>query len=161
MALAEPDPDLLSLTVEVASQVAPDLLLPHWRARTRAPSARARRATWFLALRSTPTAREYAQQLAYDEQEPAAIRASALCALGQLITTTEIAPLLALAIRHPDRTLAEVAAQLLWHSHRHSLPAEAALASPYPFIREVGRYLLDPHTGSPAAGGSRPGMPTL
>jgi hypothetical protein len=62
-------------------------------------------------------------------------------------------------VQHPRPELAEAAAELLWTRHRHPEPARAALASPHPRVREMGKRLLDPRHGSPAAGGSRPGMP--
>jgi len=159
VALADGDEVVRGLAVEIAAGRWPELLLPDWQRWTRDGSGRARRATWRLALRVDARARERAAALAFAEEEPADVRADALWALGQVLTTAEIAPLLARLIQHPRPELAEAAAELLWTRHRHPQPARAALASPHPRVREIGERLLDPRHGSPAAGGARPGMP--
>ncbi|MCX7622334.1 MAG: hypothetical protein RMK01_08880 [Thermomicrobium sp.] len=161
VALADPDEVVRGLAAEVAAQRAPDLVLADWRWWVRAPSQRARRAVWQRALRHDPEARDVALALLADEAQPVAVRCDALRALARSTPTAELAPILALLVQHPERELAETAAELLWSEHRHPLPAHAALASPHPAVREVGARLLDPRRGSPAAGGARPGMPTL
>ncbi|MCX2728144.1 hypothetical protein OO015_11650 [Thermomicrobium sp. 4228-Ro] len=159
IALADPDDVIRGLAVEIAAQRVPDLVLPHWRRWVLDASRRARRATWRSVLRADPLAREQALALMYNERLPADVRSDALWALAQVMTTAEIAPLLAAAVVDSARELAEVAADLLWTQHRHPLPAQAALESPHPAVRRVGEHLLDPRRGSPAAGGARPGMP--
>lgn len=159
VALADPAAELRGLAVETASQRFPDLIRPHWRRWIMDESERARRAAWLTGLGSDPTAGEFAERLLQDENVPADRRASALWALAQVQTTAAIAPWLAWAIASPAADLAFTAADLLWTRHRHPLPAQAALESPYAEIRALGAQLLDPRRGSPAAGGARPGMP--
>jgi hypothetical protein len=159
IALADRDEVVRGLAAETAAGRWPELLLPNWQHWTRDGSGRARRATWRLALRVDAHARMQAAALTFAEEEPADVRADALWALGQVLATAEIAPILARVVQHPRPELAEAAAELLWTRHRHPEPARAALASPHPRVREMGKRLLDPRHGSPAAGGSRPGMP--
>ena len=159
VALADGDEVVRGLAVEMAAGRWPELLVPDWPRWTRDGSGRARRATWRMALRIDARARTRAAALAFADEEPAEVRADALWALGQVLTTAEIAPILARLIQHPRPELAESAADLLWTRHRHPEPARAALASPHPKVREIGKRLLDPRRGSPAAGGARPGMP--
>ncbi|HVX29163.1 MAG TPA: hypothetical protein VHA53_01690, partial [Nitrolancea sp.] len=59
----------------------------------------------------------------------------------------------------PVRALAEVATDLLWTYHRSPSIAIAAAESPHESVRATAARLLNPQTGSPAAGGSRPGAP--
>ena len=160
IALADPDDTVRGLAVATAARRAPDLLLSHWHRWVQDRSQRARRAVWQLALRSDPHAREHAIALVSSEAVPVSIRNDALWALAQAMTTDEIAPILAVAVVHPDRELAEAAAEILWTQHRHPLPARAALESPHRPVRRIGEQLLDPRRGSPAAGGARPGMPS-
>ncbi len=157
VALVDPDDAVRGLAVAAAAQHAPDLLRSRWQSWVEDRSPRARRAAWRVALRFDAQAGEHASRLVATEGVPAPVRSDALWALAQILTTEEIAPLLALVITHTDRELAEAAAELLWTQHRHPLPAQAALASPHPAVRAVGERLLGPRHGSPAAGG-RPGM---
>ena len=159
VALADPDDAIRGLAVEIAAQRVPDLILPYWRHWVLDTSRRARRAVWRRVLRIDPLAREQALILVHSVRVPADVRSDALWALAQVMTTPEIAPLLAAAVVDSAYELAEVAADLLWTQHRHPLPAQAALESPHPAVRRVGEHLLDPRRGSPAAGGARPGMP--
>ncbi|GBD19048.1 hypothetical protein HRbin27_01550 [bacterium HR27] len=160
VALADPDDAIRGLAVEIAAERVPDLILPHWRHWVLDTSRRARRAVWRRVLRIDPLAREQAIALVSSEAVPVSIRSDALWALAQAMTTDEIAPILAVAVVHPDRELAEAAAEILWTQHRHPLPARAALESPHRPVRRIGEQLLDPRRGSPAAGGARPGMPS-
>ncbi len=159
VALVDPDDVVRGLAAETAAARQPELLLPTWHARVRDRSPRVRRAAWAVALARRSEAVPAARQLVSDEEAPALVRADALWALGQILSTAELAPLLAACIQHPARELAEMAAQLLWTQHRHPLPAQAALRSPHAAVQALGERLLHPQHGSPAAGGARPGMP--
>uniref|UniRef100_A0A7C2BH04 HEAT repeat domain-containing protein n=1 Tax=Thermomicrobium roseum TaxID=500 RepID=A0A7C2BH04_THERO len=159
VALADPDAVVRGLAAETAATQLPELLLPAWRAWVRDQSQRVRRATWAVVLGRRSDAVPAAQELLTEEGAPAPVRADALWALGQTLSTSEFAPILAACIQHPARELAEVAAELLWTQHRHPLPAQAALKSPHASVQAIGEWLLHPQRGSPAAGGGRPGMP--
>jgi len=159
VALADPDAVVRGLAAETAATQLPELLLPAWRAWVRDQSQRVRRATWAVVLGRRSDAVPAAQELLTVEGAPAPVRADALWALGQTLSTSEFAPILAACIQHPARELAEVAAELLWTQHRHPLPAQAALKSPHASVQAIGEWLLHPQRGSPAAGGGRPGMP--
>jgi len=159
VALADPDAVVRGLAAETAATQLPELLLPAWRAWVRDQSQRVRRATWAVVLGRRSDAVPAAQELLTEEGAPAPVRADALWALGQTLSTSEFAPILAACIQHPARELAEVAAELLWTQHRHPLPAQAALNSPHASVQAIGEWLLHPQRGSPAAGGGRPGMP--
>ncbi|MCS7050955.1 MAG: hypothetical protein NZL87_05010 [Thermomicrobium sp.] len=158
VALVDADDAVRGLAAEAAWRRAPELLLAGWRQWVRDPSGRVRRAAWQVALRRRADARGAALALVTDEGEPVAVRADALWALGQCLPTAELAPVLAAAIQDPALELAAVAADLLWWQHRHPLPAQAARRSPHPAVRALGAALLDPHRGSPAAGGARSGL---
>uniref|UniRef100_A0A7C5RTW5 HEAT repeat domain-containing protein n=1 Tax=Thermomicrobium roseum TaxID=500 RepID=A0A7C5RTW5_THERO len=159
VALADPDDVVRGLAAEAAATQRPELLLSAWRTWVRDPCQRVRRATWAVVLRRRSDAVPAAQELLTEEGAPAPVRADALWALGQILSTSEFAPILAACIQHPAQELAEVAAELLWTQHRHPLPAQAALKSPHASVQTIGAWLLHPQRGSPAAGGARPGMP--
>jgi hypothetical protein len=124
-------------------------------------SQRVRAIAWDAALRlDRPAAVARALALLSDEAASTDVRRSALIALGALLPTSEMAPLLAYFVVHPDHELASDAAGLLYERHRNPLAATAARESPHAEVRELAERLLDPLRGSPAAGGSRPGDPT-
>jgi hypothetical protein len=124
-------------------------------------SQRVRAIAWDAALRlDRPAAVARASTLLSDETASTDVRRSALVALGALLPTNEMAPLLAYFVVHPDHELASDAAELLYERHRNPLAATAARESPHAEVREIAEQLLDPMRGSPAAGGSRPGDPT-
>ncbi|HEX5165402.1 MAG TPA: hypothetical protein VFV93_08410, partial [Thermomicrobiales bacterium] len=124
-------------------------------------SQRVRAIAWDAVLRlDRPAAFARASDILSDESAPIVVRRSALVALGALLPTAEMAPLLAYFVVHPDHELAADAADLLYERHRNPLAAMAARDSPHADVREVAEQLLDPMRGSPAAGGSRPGDPT-
>jgi hypothetical protein len=123
-------------------------------------SERVRTAAWDAAFATDfETSRDAALALLADETAPIDARRTALMALSALLSTLEIAPVLEAIVVHPERALAEVAADLLWAYHRSPSIAQAAAESPHESVREAARQLLNPQTGSPAAGGSRPGAP--
>ncbi|MFN3336582.1 MAG: HEAT repeat domain-containing protein [Thermomicrobium sp.] len=159
VALEDPDEVVRGLAAETAATQLPELLLPGWRAWVRDQSQRVRRAAWAAVLRRRSDAVLAARELLGEEGAPVPVRADALWALGQTLSTAEIAPILAACIQQPARELAEVAAELLWTQHRHPLPAQAAFKSPHRSVQVLGERLLHPQHGSPAAGGARPGMP--
>jgi hypothetical protein len=124
------------------------------------PSERVRTAAWDSAFAGDfERARDAAIELALDESAPVESRRTAVTALSAVLTTTEIAPLLEVLVAHPNRALAEDAVNLLWAYHRNPVIATAASQSPHESVRAVAERLLHPETGSPAAGGSRPGAP--
>jgi hypothetical protein len=159
-ALADPDPEVRGLAAEMAAEAHPDLLLADLEPFLRDESERVRAAAWAAAFSVDPeSAAERAARMVGDEGAALPVRRSALLALGQALPTERMAPLLALLVTHPEPALAEDAADLLWRMHRHPLPAQAAVQSPHPTVREIGERLLHPERGSPAAGGDRPGAP--
>lgn len=122
VALADPDDVVRGLAAQAAATQRPELLLSAWRTWVRDPCQRVRRATWAVVLRRRSDAVPAAQELLTEEGAPAPVRADALWALGQILSTSEFAPILAACIQHPTQELAEVAAELLWTQHRHPLP---------------------------------------
>ncbi len=123
-------------------------------------SERVRVAAWDAAFASDfERTRGIAFDMVLDESASLGPRRTALTALSAVLTTNEIAPLLEVLVSHPDQTLAEDAVNLLWQFHRNPIVATAASESPHVSVREVAQRLLHPETGSPAAGGSRPGAP--
>jgi hypothetical protein len=159
-ALLDPDEHVRGLAAEIATALAPGLLLARLDAFLKDESEHVRSAAWTTMSSVDPeAAAERGIALITDEQAPLAIRRSALAAVGRLLSTQEIAPLLAWLVRHPEPTLAGDAADLLWRYHRHPLAARAAAASDHPDVRAVAERLLHPERGSPAAGGVRPGSP--
>ncbi|HET7037633.1 MAG TPA: hypothetical protein VFI42_18250 [Thermomicrobiaceae bacterium] len=149
--------------------LAGELTLDHWPERLveeggrwrRDSSERLRMASWDAAFALEPArAAEEAAALLADESAPLEARRSALVALGSALPTREVAPLLALAVTHPEPLLAQDAANLLWSFHRAPVVAEAAARSPHEGVRAIAERLLHPEHGSPAAGGSRPGAPS-
>ncbi len=159
--LVDPDPEVRGHAAELAAESDPELLLAELDTFLYDESERVRAAAWATAFAADHgAAAERAATLVADEGAPLPVRRSALCALGERLSTEQIAPLLALLVTNPERTLAEDAAELLWRRHRHPLPAQAAVQSPHPGVREIGERLLHPARGSPAAGGDRPGAPT-
>lgn len=159
-ALNDADEEVRGLAAEFAVESDPDRLL-HDQARwTHDPSERVRVAAWDVAfMAGVEAAAEEAALLLSNESAPLAARRSALIALGDYLPTSEFAPLLALIVVHPNRELAEDAANLLWTRHRTPIAAQAAAGSPHAEVREIAQRLLHPEFGSPAAGGSRPGAP--
>ncbi len=119
------------------------------------PDAQVRGLAWRVALRHDPNALGMAFALANDEAQALDARRSALVALGDAMSTTDIAPVLAWFVLHPQAELASDAAALLTNQHKHPDAAEAALQSPHAAVREQAAALMDPMRGSPAAGGSR------
>lgn len=160
-ALDDSDPALRGLAATIAQEYAPALLVSRLeQGLIDAESQGMRAACWALTfLLDTERAREQAASLLGDRDAPVSVRVSALEALALHLTTAEIAPILAMLVNDPCQFVAEAAAEILWQLHRHPLPAQAALTSPYPAVRAIGQRLLDPRRGSPAAGGSRPGAP--
>ncbi len=159
--LVDPDPEVRGHAAELAAESDPELLLTELDTFLYDESERVRAAAWATAFAADHgAAAERAARLVADEGAPLSIRRSALCALGERLSTEQIAPLLALLVTNPERTLAEDAAELLWRQHRHPLPAQSAVQSPHPAVREIGERLLHPTHGSPAAGGDRPGAPS-
>lgn len=117
--------------------------------------AQVRGLAWRVALRHDSDALGLAFALANDEAEALPARRSALVALGDAMSTADIAPVLAWFVRHPQAELASDAAALLTNQHKHPDAAEAALHSPHATVRDQAAALMDPLRGSPAAGGSR------
>ncbi len=123
-------------------------------------SERVRTAAWDAAFVSDfERSRDAALELALDEHALLDARRTAVTALSAVLSTEEMAPLLEVLVAHPNQILAEDAVNLLWAYHRNPVVATAASGSPHEAVREIARRLLHPETGSPAAGGSRPGAP--
>lgn len=160
LALEDAEAEVRGLAADVLADEAPERLWPNLARWQRDPSERVRMAAWDAAFARDPAlAGADAAALAGDEAAPLDARRSALIAVGTTLTTAEVAPLLAAMVMHPEQTLAEDAANLLWAHHRTPMVAEAAAHSPHPTVRAIGERLLHPDIGSPAAGGSRPGAP--
>lgn len=159
-ALADDLDEIRGLAADLMADEAPDHLLAqrdHW---LRDSSERVRTAAWDVAFAHDPDgAATEAVRILFSEAEPLAVKRTALLALGHALPTAEIAPLLASMVAHPERELAEDAANLLWSLHRSPEIAEAASRSPHAGVRALAQRLLHPELGSPAAGGSRPGAP--
>ena len=122
---------------------------------------RVRALTWSAGFRTIPD-ETYAMATAIvsDESADVQVRRSALSALGTHLDTSDVVDLLAFFVLHPSEHLALDAANLMYRLHRQPTIATAAAESPHQRVREIGELLLDPYSGSPAAGGSRPGDPT-
>jgi hypothetical protein len=160
LGLEDEEGDIRGLAADALAEEAPDRLRPGLDRWTRDPNERVRMAAWDVAFADDHrSARTVAEAMVTDESCPLPARRSALVALGATLSTAEIAPLLAALVIHPDATLAEDAAGLLWAEHRTPIAAEAASRSPHESVRVIADRLLHPDFGSPAAGGSRPGAP--
>ena len=159
-ALDDDDEDVRGIAAEVLADEATERLAGALDRLLDDSSERVRMAAWDAAfVVDFAAARELAAETALNESAPVAARRTALSALAAVLTTTDIAPLLEVLVAHPNPLLAEDAVNLLWNYHRNPVIATAAAASPHESVREVAQRLLHPETGSPAAGGSRPGAP--
>jgi hypothetical protein len=159
-ALDDPSEEVRGLVADALAEEAPEQLAARLPVMTRDASERVRTAAWDAAFATElAAARDAALALLVDEDASLDARRTALVALSAALTTLEIAPILEAIVVHPERALAEVAADLLWSYHRSPSIALAASVSPHESVREAARRLLNPQTGSPAAGGSRPGAP--
>jgi hypothetical protein len=155
-ALAASDGEVRGLAAEFLHEAVPEELLADFDRLVHDDSERVRGIVWSAALRLARTdARELAFTLIGDESASLDIRRSALVAAGTYLQTSELVDLLTWLVVHPDETLAADAAALLRDRHRHPDVALAAEISPHQSVREVAAVLLDPLSGSPAAGGSR------
>jgi len=158
VALTDPDAVVRGLAAEIACATTPTLLRRERDTLLYDEDDRVRSAVWTSLWSVDPeAAADQAIALLTDERAPLPVRRSALAALGQFLSTEQIAPILAWLVRHPEPELAHEAADLLWRHHRHPLVAHAAAASAHPQVRAVAERLLHPERGSPAAGGDRPG----
>jgi len=159
-ALDDPSDDVRGLAADALAEDSPEHLAERLPELMFDPSERVRTAVWDAALDADfESSRDAALALLVDEDAPLDARRTALVALSAVLSTLEIAPVLEAIVVHPARALAEVATDLLWSYHRSPSIALAAAESPHESVREAARRLLNPRTGSPAAGGSRPGAP--
>lgn len=159
-ALDDPSDEVRGLVADALAEESTDHLAARLPTMMRDSSERVRMAAWDAAFATDfEASRDAALALLADEAAPIDARRTALMALSAVLSTLEIAPVLEAIVVHPERALAEVAADLLWAYHRSPSIAQAAAESPHKSVREAARRLLNPQTGSPAAGGSRPGAP--
>lgn len=159
-ALDDRDDEVRGLAADVLAEEAPEHLAASLSNLMLDASERVRMAAWDAAMAvDFASAREAALSLLADDEASLDARRSALLALSEVLSTTEIAPVLEALVVHPERALAEVATDLLWAYHRSPSIAMAAAESPHESVRAAAARLLNPQTGSPAAGGSRPGAP--
>lgn len=159
-ALADPEEHVRGLAADALADDAPQHLASQLHTLILDPSERVRTAAWDAAFADDfESTRDAALNLLADASAPLDARRTALVALSSVLSTPEIAPVLEAVVVHPEGALAEVAADLLWSYHRSPSIALAAAESPHQSVREAARRLLHPETGSPAAGGSRPGAP--
>jgi hypothetical protein len=159
-ALDDPSDDVRGLVADALVEESPEHLVARLPVLMLDPSERVRTAAWDAALDADfEPSRDAALAVLVDEGAPLDARRTALVALSAVLSTLEIAPVLEAIVVHPERALAEVATDLLWTYHRSPSIAMAAAESPHESVREAARRLLNPKTGSPAAGGSRPGAP--
>jgi len=158
-ALNSASADVRGLAAEYLATDAPAELLADFDALVHDESERVRGIVWSAALRlARADARDLAFTIIVDESPPLEIRRSALIAVGTILPTSDLIELLSFLVLHPNIDLAADAASLLYNQHRQPDIALAAQRSPHPHIREIAETLLDPLHGSPAAGGSRPGV---
>jgi hypothetical protein len=159
-ALGDLDDEVRGLAADVLAEEAPEQLATSLSRLTLDASERVRVAVWDAAMAvDFEEARQAALALLADDAASLDARRTALLALSAVLSTPEIAPLLEALVVHPERALAEVATDLLWTYHRSPSIAMAAAESPHESVRAAAARLLNPQTGSPAAGGSRPGAP--
>lgn len=159
-ALADRDDEVRGLAADVLAEEAPEELASLASLLILDASERVRVAAWDAAMAvDFDAAREAALALLADDAASLDARGTALLALSAVMSTPEIAPILEALVVHPERALAEVATDLLWSYHRSPSIAMAAAESPHESVRAAAARLLNPQTGSPAAGGSRPGAP--
>ena len=159
-ALDDQSDDVRGLAADALADEFPEHLVVRLSVMMLDASERVRMAVWDAALDvDFATSRDAALDLLVDESASLDARRTALVALSAVLSTLEIAPVLEAIVVHPERALAEVAADLLWSYHRAPSIALAAAESPHESVREAAERLLNPKTGSPAAGGSRPGAP--
>lgn len=159
-ALDDRDDEARGLAADVLADEAPEELATELSRLMLDPSERVRAAAWDAAMAvDFEAAREAALALLADDRAPLDARRTALLVLSAAMSTPEIAPILEALVVHPERALAEVATDLLWTYHRSPSIAMAAAESPHESVRAAAARLLNPQTGSPAAGGSRPGAP--
>jgi hypothetical protein len=159
-ALDDRDDEVRGLAADVLAEEAPEELATRLPSLMLDTSERVRVASWDAAMAiDFEAARETALALLTDDDAPLDARRTALLALSGAMSTPEIAPILEVLVVHPERALAEVATDVLWTYHRSPSVAMAAAQSPHEAVRAAAARLLNPQTGSPAAGGSRPGAP--
>jgi hypothetical protein len=160
-ALSSSSAEVRGAGAEFLGTEAPSLLVDRFDALITDTDERVRGVVWLAALRSfRRDAFERAIALLGDESVAIPVRRSALVAIGTQMPTSDMIDILNYLVVHPDPTIAEDAASLLYSHHRNPITAEAARLSPHANVREIAETLLDPLRGSPAAGGSRPGDPT-
>jgi hypothetical protein len=159
-ALDDRDDEVRGLAADVLAEEEPEQLATSLSLLMLDASERVRVAAWDAAMAvDFEDARQAALALLADDAASLDARRSALLALSAVLSTPEIAPVLEALVVHPERALAEVATDLLWTYHRSPSIAMAAAESPHESVRAAAVKLLNPQTGSPAAGGSRPGAP--
>jgi hypothetical protein len=159
-ALDDRDDEVRGLAADVLAEEAPEELAIFVSRLMLDASERVRVAVWDAAMAvDFEAAREAALALLADDEAMLDARRTALLALSAVMSTPEIAPILEVLVVHPERALAEVATDLLWTYHRSPSIAMAAAESPHESVRLAAERLLNPQTGSPAAGGGRPGAP--
>ncbi len=159
-ALADHDDEVRGLAADVLAEEAPEELASVASRLMLDASERVRVATWDAAMAvDFEAAREAALALLSDDAALLDARRTALLALSAVMSTPEIAPILEVLVVHSERALAEVATDLLWTYHRSPSIAMAAAESPHESVRLAAARLLNPQSGSPAAGGGRPGAP--
>jgi len=159
-ALDDDDGEVRGLAADVLAEEAPEELATSLPRLMLDASERVRVAVWDAAMAADfEGARQAALALLADDHGPLDARRTALLGLSAVLSTPEIAPILEALVVHPERALAEVATDLLWTYHRSPSIAMAAAESPHESVRAAAARLLNPQTGSPAAGGSRPGAP--
>lgn len=159
-ALDDRDDEVRGLAADVLAEEAPEELATSLPLLMLDASERVRVAVWDAAMAlDFEAARGAALALLADDNALLDARRTALLALSAVMSTPEIAPILEALVVHPERALAEVATDLLWTYHRSPSIAMAAAESPHESVRLAAARLLNPQSGSPAAGGSRPGAP--
>lgn len=160
-ALDDDDPHVRGIAADLLADESPEPLIQQWDRLVMDSSERVRVATWdAVFVTNFERSRQRAFDLVLDESATLEARRTALSALSAVLSTDQIAPLLESLVTHINPTLAEDAVNLLWRYHRSPVIATAAASSPHESVRAVAERLLHPQTGSPAAGGSRPGAPT-
>jgi hypothetical protein len=161
IAMDDPDDEIRGLAAEVVAADLPDLLINRRRSAELDPSERVRMAYWRAAFTYEPEqSAGRAAELVLDSDVDDVARRTALIAFGEHGKSVDVSPLLQALVMHDDRVLAEDAAQLMWRYHRVPAVAMAAAESPHETVRNLAQRLLNPESGSPAAGGSRPGDQT-
>ncbi len=159
-ALYDPNAGVRGIAAEVLADEAPERLARELTRLVFDESERVRMAAWDAGFAiDFLDARDRAMEIAANEDAAVEPRRAAVAALSAVLDTNEIAPLLQFLVSHPNRVLAEDAVNILWTYHRAPAIAMAASESPHETVRDVAARLLHPETGSPAAGGSRPGAP--